>query len=111
MEDLLTRTPLREAVPRAGVQITGARIVGDIDLENAKLTRPIKIVASRLEGAIDLSRGRTDSLIALGGLAAGWQQVTRAAGPTRSRSGIRHQSLLCGGGKITVRVSSRSPAT
>jgi hypothetical protein len=35
--DLLMRAPWREAVPFAGVRIAGARVVGDIDLENAKL--------------------------------------------------------------------------
>jgi uncharacterized protein YjbI with pentapeptide repeats len=66
-EDLLTRAPWREAVPSPGVRITGARIVGDIDLESAKLIRPIEIVYSRVEGAINLRRARTDSLIMLGG--------------------------------------------
>jgi hypothetical protein len=67
VEDLLTRAPWREAVPFAGVRITGARIVKDIDLENAKLIGPIEIVASRMEGAINLRRARTDSSIVLDG--------------------------------------------
>jgi uncharacterized protein YjbI with pentapeptide repeats len=67
LEDLLTQAPRREAVPFAGVQINGARIVGDVDLENAKLVRPIEIVESRIEGAINLRRARTDSLIMLDG--------------------------------------------
>ena len=65
LEDLLTRAPWREAVPFAGVRIKGARIVGDVDLENAKLIRPIEIVGSRIEGAINLVRARTDSWIVL----------------------------------------------
>jgi uncharacterized protein YjbI with pentapeptide repeats len=65
--DLLTHAPWREQVPFAGFQITGARIVDDVDLENAKLIRPIKIAYSRIEGAINLRRARTDSLIGLGG--------------------------------------------
>src|SRR5256885_16682516 len=36
LEDLLTRARWREAVPFAGVRIAGARIVGNVDLENAK---------------------------------------------------------------------------
>jgi uncharacterized protein YjbI with pentapeptide repeats len=67
VEDLLARAPWREMVPFNGVRIKGARIVGDVDLENAKLIRPIEIFASRIEGAIKLSHARTDSLIALDG--------------------------------------------
>jgi hypothetical protein len=67
LQDLLTRAPWREAVPFAGVRIKGARIVGDIDLENAKLIRPIVIANSRIEGSINLRRARTDSLIVLAG--------------------------------------------
>jgi hypothetical protein len=37
LEDVLTREPWREATPFAGFRITYARIVGDIDLENATL--------------------------------------------------------------------------
>jgi hypothetical protein len=67
LEDLLTRAPWREAVPFEGVRITGARIARDINLENAKLIRPIMIVGSRIEGATDLRYARTDSLILLDG--------------------------------------------
>ena len=65
VEDLLTRAPRRDAVPSIGVQIGGARIVGDVDLENVKLIRPIEIIYSRIEGAINLSHARTDSVILL----------------------------------------------
>ena len=65
--DLLTRAPRREVVPFAGVRIKGAQITGNVDLENAKLIRPIEIVGSRIEGAIKLSHARTDSLIMLDG--------------------------------------------
>jgi uncharacterized protein YjbI with pentapeptide repeats len=67
LQDLLTRAPWREATPFAGVQIKGARIVGDVDLENAKLIRSISILGSRIEGTINLVRARTDSLIWLDG--------------------------------------------
>jgi hypothetical protein len=67
LEDLLTRAPWREAVAFAGVRIKGARIAGDVDLENAKLIRPIEVVGSRIEGAINLRHARTDSLIRLDG--------------------------------------------
>lgn len=65
LQDLWTRAPWREATPFAGIRIAGARIVGDLDLENAKLIRPIEIAGSRIEGAIRLSHARTDSLITL----------------------------------------------
>ncbi len=67
VEDLLTRTPWREAIPFVGVRIAGARIVGDLDLMDAKLIRPMEIFDSWIEGAITLARARTDSLIALDG--------------------------------------------
>jgi len=67
LEDLLTRAPWRDSVPPAGVRIGGARIVGDTDLENAKLIRPIEIVISRVEGGIMLDHAHADSLIRLDG--------------------------------------------
>jgi hypothetical protein len=67
LQDLLTRTPWREAIPFGGIQILGARIVDDLDLENAKLIRAISILKSRIEGEINLVRARTDSLIWLAG--------------------------------------------
>jgi hypothetical protein len=63
LQDLLTQAQWRDAVPFAGVQITGARIVGEVNLVNAKLIRPIEISGSRIEGAINLTLARTDSLI------------------------------------------------
>jgi len=65
LQDLLTQAPWREALPFAGVRIKGARIVGDVDLANAKLIRPIEIADSRIEDGIILYRARTDSVIGL----------------------------------------------
>ncbi len=67
LEDLLAQAPWRDAVPFEGVRIKGARIVGDVNLENAKLIRSIEVFDSRIEGAITLRRARTDSLILLAG--------------------------------------------
>jgi hypothetical protein len=67
LQDLLTRAPWREAVPVAGIQIKGARIVGELDLDSAKLIRTISILASRIEGNINLSHAHTDGLIWLEG--------------------------------------------
>ena len=65
LQDLLTRAPWREATPLGGVSIGGARIVGNVDLTDASLSRAILIDGSRIEGKIDLTRTRTDSLIEL----------------------------------------------
>jgi uncharacterized protein YjbI with pentapeptide repeats len=67
LEDLLTRAPWREAVPFEGARVKGARIVGDVDLDNVKLVRAIGIFGSRIEGAINLRHARTDSWIMLAG--------------------------------------------
>jgi hypothetical protein len=67
LEDLLTRSPWREEIPFAGIQVKGVRIAEDVDLENAKLIRSISILASRIEGKINLIHARTDSVIWLDG--------------------------------------------
>ena len=67
LQDLLTRPPWREALPHSGIQIKGARIVGELDLENAKLIRSLSILSSRIEDKINLIHARTDSLIWLEG--------------------------------------------
>jgi uncharacterized protein YjbI with pentapeptide repeats len=64
---LLTRAPWREQVPSKGIRFAGAQIVGDIDLENAKLIRTIEIFNSRIEGAISLKRAHTERLILISG--------------------------------------------
>jgi uncharacterized protein YjbI with pentapeptide repeats len=67
LEDVLTLAPWRELVPVAGVQIAGARIVGDVDLANTTLVRTIKLSGSRIEGWFNLNRAHTDSLVSLSG--------------------------------------------
>jgi uncharacterized protein YjbI with pentapeptide repeats len=67
LEDLLTQEPWRDAVPFEGVRITGAWIVGNIDLNSEKLTRPIEIRASHIDGGIHLLHAQADSLILLDG--------------------------------------------
>ena len=67
LKDLLTRSPWREAIPVAGLQIKGARIVGELDLDSAALVRSISILASRIEGPITLLHARTNGLIWLEG--------------------------------------------
>jgi hypothetical protein len=63
----LTQAPWQKQVPFEGVRITGARIVGKVELGDAKLTRPIEITDSRIEGEITLEHAHTDSLISLEG--------------------------------------------
>jgi uncharacterized protein YjbI with pentapeptide repeats len=63
--DLLAGTPQQEKLPFAGVQIAGARIIGDVKLEDTKFIRPIKICNSRIEGEFNLDHAQTDSLISL----------------------------------------------
>jgi hypothetical protein len=50
-----------------GVEITGARVVGDVNLTDVKLIRPIVILDSQVEDAVYLGHARTDSLIVLAG--------------------------------------------
>ena len=60
---LLTRDPWRESMPFQGLRITGADIVGDLNLANAKLIRPLVIDRSRFYGVVDLSQATTDSVL------------------------------------------------
>jgi hypothetical protein len=82
IEDLLTRAPRRDAVPSTGVGIAGARIFGDVDLENAKLIRAIGIFDSRIEGAINLRHAQLDLARRL---ADGWH-LRRRRSACRERS-------------------------
>jgi hypothetical protein len=61
--DALTAAPWRDQIPFAGVQVVGARIVGNIDLHNARLNRELSIQGSRIENNVDLNSMRTDSSV------------------------------------------------
>ena len=61
--DVLTKEYWRNQVPFFGVNIVGARIVGDIDLRNAKLDRAFFIDQSRIENNIYLDAAQTDSIL------------------------------------------------
>jgi uncharacterized protein YjbI with pentapeptide repeats len=67
LRNVLTQAPWKEATTFAGVRIAGARIVGEFDLTNAKLVRPIEISYSQITNNINLRHARTDSLISLDG--------------------------------------------
>jgi hypothetical protein len=63
--DVLTNVKLRDLVPFAGVRITGARVVNDIDLGNSELRRPLIIKESVIEGNIDLGGVHSTSAISV----------------------------------------------
>jgi hypothetical protein len=60
---VLTRAPWQQQVSFAGVNIVGARIEGYIDLQHAKLERPLFIGQCRVENNINLDGARTSNLI------------------------------------------------
>src|ERR1700691_5031687 len=63
--DVLTNASFRDSLTFSGVDIKGATFKGDIDLANASLSRPLRIEASHLAGALILNRAKTDSLISI----------------------------------------------
>jgi cytoskeletal protein CcmA (bactofilin family) len=63
--DVLTSAPFRDALTFSGVHIKGATFKGDIDLANASLSRPLRIEASHIAGALILNRAKTDSLVSI----------------------------------------------
>lgn len=65
--DALTRASWREQVPKTGIRIIGARIVGDIDLRNAAVNHELSVEKSRIEGAVVLERMRTKNTISFVG--------------------------------------------
>jgi uncharacterized protein YjbI with pentapeptide repeats len=52
--DALTKAPQLDRIPYQGIRISGARIIGDINLAHAKITRQLSIDASRVEGDVHL---------------------------------------------------------
>jgi hypothetical protein len=65
--DILTRSPLRGALTYKGLEILGAKIVGDVDLSSSNLDWPLGIRDSRFEGAISLSHAAAEKVIDLSG--------------------------------------------
>jgi cytoskeletal protein CcmA (bactofilin family) len=65
--DVLTGAPFRDSLTFSGVDIKGATFKGDIDLANAGLSRPLRIEASHITGALILNRAKTDSLVSISG--------------------------------------------
>jgi uncharacterized protein YjbI with pentapeptide repeats len=65
--DILTRPLFRDALTYKGLDIRGAKIVGDVDLAFAKLDRPVRITDSRFEGAVSFTDARAETVIELSG--------------------------------------------
>ena len=63
--DILTRPPLRDSVHYKGIDIHGAKIVGNVDLSFGKIDRPIHIIESRFEGSVSLRNARVESVVVL----------------------------------------------
>jgi len=63
--DVLTRSPWRQEMTTSGIDITGARIEGVIDLQYARLNWPLTLDRCQIEDDIDISSMRTDSAVKL----------------------------------------------
>jgi uncharacterized protein YjbI with pentapeptide repeats len=61
--NVLTGGPRRQQVPFAGVTIIGARIEGDIDLQNVEIRQGLSVKQSWVEGNVILEAARTHSVI------------------------------------------------
>jgi uncharacterized protein YjbI with pentapeptide repeats len=67
LAEVLTSASFRDSLTFSGVDIKGATFKGDIDLANASLSRPLRIEASHIAGALILNRAKTDSLVSISG--------------------------------------------
>lgn len=84
--DVLTKRPWRDQIPYAGVHVVGARIVGDIDLTNANISRVLYVEDSKIKGGINLNGLRTDSDLNFSG--------SRVSGDFSARQYHGEQSLF-----------------
>jgi uncharacterized protein YjbI with pentapeptide repeats len=76
--DLLMQPSLRTSVPFPGIRLVGARIEGEIDLQNARLDRALIIESSLIEGDVNLIAARAESALSfvgssIGGTFNAWQ--------------------------------------
>lgn len=63
LQDLLTRSPWRDAVPVTGIRIAHARIIGDLNLSYETIPKSFQIFGSRYEGKLDLRRAHALGVI------------------------------------------------
>jgi uncharacterized protein YjbI with pentapeptide repeats len=61
--DVLTHASMRNLVPFAGVRIVGARIEGDINLQNANFDRVLTVQQSLVENDVILNAARAESAV------------------------------------------------
>lgn len=65
--DVLTPGQFSAKLTFDGIAIIGARIVGDINLQNARMSRPFIVQGSRIEGNFEIGAARTESVVGLVG--------------------------------------------
>ncbi len=59
LHNVLADARWNEAIPHQGVLVSGAHIVGDLDLESAELVRQVWMIDSRIDGGVILLHART----------------------------------------------------
>ena len=75
--DILTKPSFRDAMTYKGIEVRGAKIVGDVDLAFAKIDRPVQISESRFEGGVSLRYAYATSILNLEGSdVGGWLDAT-----------------------------------
>ncbi len=67
LEQMLTRTPWRDAMQHQGLRMVGALVSGGLDLTNAHVLSAVTLARSRIDGDLALSRAHLDGLLALDG--------------------------------------------
>ena len=67
LQDLITQSPWREAIPQGAIGVMGAHIIGSLDLSDVTLNHGISISSSQIDGSFDFSRADTRGLIDLNG--------------------------------------------
>ena len=65
LETVLLHEPYRSAIPRKGVRIVGAYLMGPLDLADATLARPLVLTLTRFDSDVDLRRLRTNARVGL----------------------------------------------
>ncbi len=99
---ILTQSPLRDILTFKGVTIIGAKVAGIIDLKFAKLTVPIVIANSRIDGSI-FSYADAKSLIDLSG--------SSIAGPLEAEALHSKSDVVLAGATISTANVSFDHAT
>jgi hypothetical protein len=96
IRQLLTVPSLKNAIPARGINLIGARLVGDVDLSNIRSSIDLSIGLSRIEGNLALQQARFDSVLSIEG--------TVLTG-TLNGEGLRAAEFLVGGSDFKGPVS------